>query len=450
MGESLFIILGATGDLAKREIIPAIYYLVKNKKLERFAIIGAARREVKISTILNEAKKYVKDLDSKVWKKIEKAAYYHVIDFYKHADYEKLGRKIKDVEKEHSLKGNRMFYLATLPQHFDKITHYLSKFNLGKSKGWDRVVYEKPFGEDYKSAKKINKCIERVFKENQVYRIDHYLGKEVVANIALSRFTNRVLEPLWNREHVKEVQINLSETLGVKNRANFYDKTGALKDVVQNHMMQVLALTAMDEPKNFKAENIRNAKVKVLKNVKIEDVLLGQYEGYQKEVKKNSNTETFAALKLHVNTPRWKGVPFYLKTGKKLDKREGSIRLIFKRVKCLLDFCPRDTNELELRIQPDLGFALHLNAKVPGKQEVMPVKMDFCYSCIGLKTPEAYEVLLDDVIRGDQSSFIRNDEIEYSWKIIDKIKKGKIHKYKEGSKGPIEVFEKKHKMRWKV
>jgi len=262
---------------------------------------------------------------------------------------------------------------------------------------------------------------------------------------------------LWNNKHIESVQIVSSELIGVETRGQFYETVGSLRDVAQNHLMQLLALTAMEEPKHLTGEHIRNQKAKVLKKVKFDDVLLGQYQGYTREqgVAKNSKVDTFSAIKLFVNTPRWKGVPFYLKTGKKLNKQGASIYLKLKEVTCLLNVCPRDTNYLEIRIQPDLGFALEVNAKLPGKNAVVPVKMDFCHECIfGRNTAEAYEVLLEDVINGDQSVFVRNDEIEYAWKIIDKVRKKrtKVYAYKPGTNGPKELarFSTKHNMRWKL
>jgi len=449
--------MGATGDLAKRKLIPAIYNLIVKNKINKCAIVGVARSEQKSKALLNLSKPFIKRKEKSVLNKLEKAFHYISIDFNDFSEYKKIVHTLDEVEKKQGLSGNRLFYLATLPEQFDSITKHLSKSNLTKTKGWSRVVYEKPFGNDLKSAKKINKCIQRVFKEDQVYRVDHYLSKEIVENIVFIRFANTVFEPLWNRKYVDNVQIVLSEKLGVEKRGNFYDKTGALRDVVQNHLLQLLALTAMEEPERLSADNIRDEKARILKKVKTKDVLLGQYEQYTKEsnVEKNSRTETFAALHLEINNTRWKGVPFFLKTGKKLEKNQVSILIQFKRPKCLLDPCPEATNRLEIRIQPDLGFAIELNAKSPGESKTMPVKMNFCHSCLfAANTPSAYETVLQAVINGDQSRFVRNDEIEYQWKAIDRIKSKKhnVHTYKQGSDGPkaLEKFTKQHNMRWNV
>jgi len=383
--------------------------------------------------------------------------------------YAKLKNLIKDVEKKYKL-SNRLFYLATLPQHFKIITKYLGEQKIVEKHQdkkecedckhpWSRIVYEKPFGHNLKSAKEINKCIAKLFHEKQIYQIDHYLGKELVSNIALVRFTNRIFEPLWNSKHIDSVQIILKETLGVGTRGKFYDKHGAIKDVVQNHMLQILALVAMETPTKLEAKPIRDAKAKVLKKVKVKNTILGQYQGYKKaaDINPKSTTETFATLKLCINNKRWKDVPFYLKTGKCLDKRETSIHIKFKPVQCLLSKnCPSDTNYLVIKIKPNEGIILELNAKTPGKaKEITPVEMEFCHSCLfGPNTPAAYEILLADVINGDQSTFVRSDEIEQSWKIIEQIPmdKLKVYPYKQGSTGPKEIknLDKKRKINWRA
>ncbi|MBS3115987.1 glucose-6-phosphate dehydrogenase [Candidatus Woesearchaeota archaeon] len=461
MPEITFIILGVTGDLAKRKIIPAIYKLIEENKIEKFALVGAARRELEMKEILKEAREFIKDVKENIWQRLENNAYYQQFDFYDCQHYRKLGKILRNLESKHQLPGHRLFYLATLPDHFNAITLNLAKTGIAKEQGkkWSRLVYEKPFGHDLPSARKINRGIARVFNENQVYRIDHYLGKELVGNIAILRFTNRVLEPLWDSSNIQSVQIHFREKIGLEGRGNFYDKYGALKDVVQNHMLQMLALTAMEAPQKLTGKFIRDEKAKVLKVIKVKDLLLGQYSGYQKEkdVDSNSSTETFAAVKLSINNKRWKNVPFYLITGKNLDKKEVKIDIKFKSVHCLLSAsCPSDTNYLTIRVQPDEGFSLELFAKVPGKANaVMPAKMNYCHECIrDLRSPEAYEILLEDVIKGDQSLFVRSDEIEYQWKVIKQIlrKKNQIYEYNIGSAGPQELslFEKKHHLRWRL
>ena len=431
--------MGVTGDLSKKKILPAIYKLALHKKIKNYAVVGIGRRDITSKSILSHAKKHIKQKNSKVLNQLEKRFTYFQGDFSNKEKYKELGKLLTTIEKKHRLSGNRLFYLATLPEHFEDISENLKKYRLAEHTKtiWSRIVFEKPFGNDLKSAKKINKCIKKVFNENQIYRIDHYLGKELVQNISIIRFTNTLFEPLWNRKYIDHVQITLSENFGVEERAGFYDKYGALKDVVQNHMMQLIALTAMESPKLLTEKYIRDEKVKILKAIrKIDRSVFGQYKGYEKEVGKKSRTETFAALRLFINNPRWKKVPFYLITGKNMKERTASIYIQFKDAPCLLfnKVCNFNPNYLIIQIQPEEGMYFQFNAKAPGKPTIIPVKMDFSHtSMFGVDTPEAYENLLLDVINGDQSTFIRSDEIEESWRIIDHIKKGKIHIYEKGS-----------------
>ncbi len=460
MQDVTFIIFGVSGDLAKRYIFPAIYRLIESGNIDNFMIVGVARRTLSMQEILKEAYSFVKNGKKSIWKKIEEAAYYQQLDFQNEEHYLFLKNKMVELEQKHRLQGNRLFYLATLPHNFDVITLNIAKIGIAQESfgKWCRIVYEKPFGQDLSSAIKINNSIARFFQEQQVYRIDHYLGKELVENIAMLRFTNEVLEPLWNSSHVESVQIHFREKLGLEGRGNFYDQYGALKDVVQNHLLQITALTAMEAPQKLIGDFIRNEKAKVLKAIRVDDVLLGQYKCYllEKDVAPHSRTETFAAIKLFINNKRWKGIPFYLITGKFLDKKEVKVDIKFKAANCRLPSCPTDTNYLTIRIQPDEGFSLALFAKISGKDHVvMPVKMDYCQECKSdFRSPEAYEVLLEDVIQGDQSLFVRQDEIELQWKIINSIlkKKNVLYEYEHGSKGPKELalFEKKHNMRWRV
>src|SRR3989344_4304826 len=441
----VLVILGATGDLAKKKLIPALYNMLLNRSVDDFAVVGVSLDDVRPDKLIEESRKYVKRYNRKSWESLKRRFYYFRADFYDRKRFMQLNDFVGLVEKKHSLSGNRMFYLATMPQHFEAITECLRKSSLAgrKRDAWRRVVFEKPFGEDLISAKRINKCIKRLFSENQIYRIDHYLGKELVQNISVVRFTNTVLEPLWNRKYIDHVQIILSEDFGVEGRGTYYDHYGALKDVVQNHMMQLLSLTAMEAPRKLTEGHIRDEKVKILRmirDVKPEDVVLGQYNGYRKEkgVKKDSRTETFAALKMFVSNRRWRNIPFYLITGKNMKDKITSIYIQFKDAPCLLfsGICNFMPNYLVIQIQPEEGFYLQLNAKVPAKTDITAVRMDFCHECtFGPNTPEAYETLLMDVAKGDQSVFIRSDEIELEWRIIDKITKKRLraHPYKKGS-----------------
>ncbi|HBS47869.1 TPA: glucose-6-phosphate dehydrogenase [Candidatus Dependentiae bacterium] len=463
MNSCIFIILGATGDLTKRKLIPAIYNLIKNKKIDNFAIVGAALSQTTSEEILAQAEKFIKNIDKDCWNKLKSVFYYKSVNFYNEQEFSHLKELIEKVENKHKLPQNRLFYLATMPEHFEIITQNLSKCCIIKPKkndsckGWTRVVYEKPFGYDLESAKKINKTILKTFKKDQVFRIDHYLGKELVGNISLVRFTNRVFEPLWNNKNIDSIQIIINEKLGIENRGKFYDSCGAINDMMQSHMLQVLSLIAMETPKQLSGKFIHNAKIKVLKKIKPYSTILGQYLGYRSEdgVNPDSATETFAAIALHINNKRWKNVPFYLKTGKFLSNKESAIHIRFKMVKCLLSkCCPSDSNYLTIKIQPDAGFFLELNSKVPGTNEVIPVKMDFCHECLfGPNSFQAYEILLSDVMSGDQSFFLQEDEIEESWRIVQEIKKlsEKLYFYEKESSGPkeIEKLEPNKIVRWR-
>jgi len=455
-----FIIMGVTGDLAKLKLIPAIYTLLKLNTVAHISLIGVARSEVTIQSVLEEAKKNIKDLDEAVWNRLCASAHYQRLDFSNLEDFENLRNKIIEVENQNNLSHNRLFYLATLPEHFETATINLAKVGLVNSKDdkWERVLYEKPFGDSLSSAKQINRAIDKVFLEENVYRVDHYLGKELVGNIALLRFTNRILEPLWNNRHIDSVQIICDENFGIKNRGNYYDKYGAVKDFLQNHILQMLSLVAMESPKFISGEYLRNEKVKVLKKTKVVDILLGQYEGYEKEkgITPNSITETFFAAKLQVNNKRWRGIPFFVRAGKNLAKKETVIHIRFKPVDCLLaKSCPSDSNYLTIRIDPNEGFSFEINSKSLRRGfEVETVDMDYSHHSIhGANTPEAYEVLLEQAVLGEQALFVRNDEVELAWKIVDKIDRESlpVYKYPIGSSGPKELsdWNKKNNIIWK-
>jgi glucose-6-phosphate 1-dehydrogenase len=457
--DATIVIFGITGDLAKRKLLPAIYKLAE-KKCNKALIIGIARSDSTAEQILTQAKAFIPKVEDKTWEKLRSSFYYNQTDFNNPEDYIKMKEFIEDKESAHDMPGNRIYYFATPTDAFGTVAENLSKYGIIKKSGktFSRIVFEKPFGHDLKSAGELNAHINKTFKEEEIYRIDHYLGKELVGNIALIRFTNKFLEPLWNSKNIEHVEIIMIEKMDIEERGKFYDKHGALKDVVQNHVLQLLALTAMEEPKMLTGEYIRAQKAKVLNKTKVTDFILGQYEGYKSEqgVDPKSDTETFAALRLEIDTPRWKGVPFYIKAGKSLDKKNISIHLKFKHTKCLLmTECPEDTNYFDISIQPDEGFSFELNTKIPGeKYRVTPVEMGFKQTNLFENTSEAYEILIEDICKGDQSMFVRNDEIEYSWKIIDTIAKEdnkKIYPYQKGSSGPDE-FQKwstKNHVRWR-
>ncbi len=448
-----FIIMGATGDLAQKKLFPAIHGLLKMKRLgENFYVVGAGRKEFTHEQFQEEVKRNIQKINDEAWNRLKERLYYFQLDFDEPDHrFAKLKELLESLDAKHSTKGNRLFYLATLPSHFNTIAQNIRKNGLADTKeNWCRVVFEKPFGTDQKSARALNAGLQKVFDENQIYRIDHYLGKELVQSIGILRAGNRIFSPIWNKENIDHVQINLIENFGVGSRGNFYDTQGALKDVGQNHLLQLLCLTAMEIPDKFDEKCIRDEKVKILKKAKIipGDAVLGQYEGYESEmgVKAGSRTETYFAMKLSINNRRWKGVPFYLRSGKNLDKKFASIYIRFKEPNyTVFEGQQLNPNYLVIQIQPDDGMLVQLNGKVPGeKMKIQPVKMTFCHECaFGPNTPQAYETLLHEAIAGDQSAFIREDEVEHSWKVIDKVTKKKlaVHKYQKGSAGPKEADE---------
>jgi glucose-6-phosphate 1-dehydrogenase len=457
-----FIIMGASGDLTKRKLIPSIYALLLHKKITSCSIIGVALTKTDKESILESARPFITHFDEAVWKQLSDAFEYYFFDFYKDLDYQALKEHIQKAEVQHQLSGNRLFYFATMPEHFAPITHKLALHKIVKPEAknqtpWTRVVYEKPFGDNLRSAQAINEQIARVFHEDQVFRIIHYLGKEIVGNITLLRFTNLFFQPLWNNQYIESIEISINEKIGIEGRGQYYDKYGVLKDVVQNHLLQILALVAMESPDQLIGESIRDKKAAVLAQTKIDELLLGQYEGYLQEphVAANSKTPTFAALKLSIDNDRWRGVSFFLKTGKNLHKKEASIHIKYKKIPCLLlDNCPADSNYLTISIEPDEGFYLEINAKTPGlNYSVTPVTMNFCHRALfGPNTTQAYEALLADVIRHDQSVFVRSDEIEHAWKIIENGKTtSELYLYRPGSQGPFELqkWSEKMNIRWR-
>ena len=460
MTECTFIIIGATGDLSKRMLLPAIYKLVANGKLENFAIVGAALSESTATEILERAKPFLKDIDKNIWQRLVERTVYQQLDVTNFEEFQTLKNVIKTIEQQFNLK-NRLVYCATAAYFFCNITENLGKSGIlqrTKEKPWHRIVYEKPFGHDLASAHKINTCITRYVDENQVFRIDHYLTKELVANIALLRFTNIIFEPLWNNAYIDQVHITLSETLGLEGRGRYYDKYGVLKDVIQNHALQLLALTAMEPPQQLTGDYIRERKAEILKKIIPDDGILGQYSGYnnEKDILPDSQTATFTLLRLFVDTPRWKGVPFYIKAGKRLDKKLTSITIKFREIYCPLEEgqdCP--CNYLTIQISPHPSFCLELNIKPLGiAQNVHPVKMDFSYlNSFGPKTPAAYEILLEQIIQGEQAVSVRSDEIEYAWDVIERIEKMKLpfYTYEQKSNGPkeMETFLNKYQTRWR-
>lgn len=451
------VIFGASGDLTARKLIPALYHLGKDKQMPaNYRVIGFARREKSDETWRQELRDALnqfsrtKPVDDQVWNEFAKNIFYCVGDMTDSAAYQKLAKLISSFN-DTCLRENLLFYLATQPSQFGVVAEqlHLAGLLVKDGKGSERIVVEKPFGHDLKSAYALNNELTRFAHERQVFRIDHYLGKETVQNILMFRFSNSIFERLWNRESVDHVQITVSEKLGVGDRGGYYEEAGALRDMVQNHMLQVLSLIAMEPPVSLEAEAVRDEKVKLLKSIRHlspEDVerqvVRGQYfagivggelrPGYRQEtkVKSDSNVETFAALKLFIDNWRWSGVPFYLRTGKNLPMSASEVRIQFRPTPNVLFAaqCGRhlDPNALTLRLQPNEGISLRFNGKVPGLTVgVRPVRMHFSYDAeFGAYTPEAYERLLLEAINGDATLFIRRDEVETAWQIVDSIRAG--------------------------
>lgn len=451
MNDVTFIVFGASGDLTRRKLLPALYALFAAQKMEHFLIIGAAVDEISRDQLLARAKPFIKNIDEDLYKKFADHFYYQVLNFSDVDGFSRLNMYVGDLEKKRGLPGKRIIYFATASSFYCTVTEHCAQSGLAVKKdpqdmAWHRLIYEKPFGYDGASAHEINLCIARHFNEAQIYRIDHYLTKELVGNIALVRFTNCVFEPLWNNRYIDNVQIIVSEEGGIEDRGGYYDNYGALKDMVQNHLLELVALLGMEAPEQLSGDYIRQERARVLQKLRYSDAIFGQYQGYLDEqgVRPGSQTETFVAMQLYIDNPRWAGIPFYLKTGKMLDKNETVIHIKFKQVDCLLARkCPSDTNYLTIRVAPDPAFSLTLNAKKPGvPNEVVPVNMDFCHSCLfGAGIPDSYEILLQEIARGDQAVSVRFDEIEYAWKFIDSIDHTEIplYVYRSGSTGPKEL-----------
>ncbi len=473
------VIFGASGDLTARKLIPALYHLCKDGQMPAdFRIVGFARREKTDESWRQELRadlakfSRTKPVDDKVWSVFSKNIFYCVGDMTDAAAYQRLEQKLSGFQKP-ALRENLLFYLATQPSQFGVVAEQLHLAKLlqkgTNNAGMGRIIVEKPFGHDLASAETLNQELTRFANEQQVFRIDHYLGKETVQNILMFRFSNSIFEQLWNRNSVDHVQLTVSEKLGVGDRGGYYEEAGAIRDMVQNHMLQVLSLIAMEPPVSLEAESVRNEKVKLLKSIRAlspadvaRQVVRGQYfagsvdgqarPGYRQEpkVNLNSNVETFVALKLFIDNWRWSGVPFYLRTGKNLPMSASEVRIQFRPTPNVL-FAAQcgnqlDANGLTLRLQPNEGISLHFNGKVPGMSlGVRPVRMHFSYDAeFGAYTPEAYERLLLEAISGDATLFIRRDEVETAWQIVDSIRSAWDGKpltnrefYAAGTWGPI-------------
>jgi glucose-6-phosphate 1-dehydrogenase len=451
----VMVIFGASGDLTKRKLIPSLYNLAKSNLLSRqFAVIGIARSEMSHEQfrekITSDMKEFAtSDIDHDLWDWVQRRLYYMSGEFANDETYQKLKELLAQVNKEHGTHNNYFYYLATAPDFFGEIVKRLGTAGLAtedENTGWRRVIIEKPFGHDLESARALNHDLKQVLSERQIYRIDHYLGKETVQNILVFRFSNGIFEPIWNRRYIDHVQITAAESVGVESRGGYYETSGALRDMVPNHLFQLVTLTAMEPPISFEADAVRDEQSKILHAIQPmtdEEVLRravrGQYgdgtvkgehvPGYRQEanVNPNSNVETFVALKILIDNWRWADVPFYLRTGKRLPKRVTEVAIQFKRAPFVLF---RNTgvekltpNRLVIHIQPDEGISMRFGAKVPGPVVKMgEVDMDFNYEdYFGKTTSTGYERLLYDCMAGDATLFQRADMVEAGWNVVNPI-----------------------------
>jgi len=470
------VIFGITGDLAKRKLGPALYNLAADGFLPgQYTIVGVGRRDWTDDTMRDEMRKDVEQfsrskINETLWSSFVASMHYVKIEFDQVDTYKELARQLDELDQQRGTQGNRLFYLAVPPELYTEVPTNLGAAGLNKSSGYTRLIVEKPFGTDLDSAKALNQTIRKSYTEDQIYRIDHYLGKETVQNILVFRFGNSMFEPIWNRQYIDNVQITVAETVGVGSRANYYDHSGAMRDIIQNHMMQVAMLVAMEPPIAWDADDVRDEKLKVLRSIRPvapADVnqfsVRGQYSagtvegepapGYLQSqgVAPHSTTETYAALKLLIDNWRWKDVPFYLRTGKALAKRVTEIAIEFKRPPLQLfgEMASQlEPNLLILRIQPDEGITMRFNAKLPGQAiKLRNVNMDFRYgTSFGIPTPEAYERLLLDAMLGDSKLFARDDEVEAAWALMTNFLKGwqaqadqPLPQYPAGGWGPSEA-----------
>lgn len=476
----IVVIFGATGDLTRRKLIPALYNLAADGNLpSSLAVVCFARREKTDEGFREELGEAVRKfsrqtVNEELWAHFSANIFYHRSSFDEPAGYASLGKQLHAIDERLGTGGNRLFYLASSPTEFDVILENLRASGISRAKAgsWSRLIVEKPFGTDLASAHRLNTAVASAFPERDTFRIDHYLGKETAQNIMVLRFANTVFEALWNRRYVDNVQITASEPLGVESRAGYYENSGALRDMVQNHLLQLLCLTAMEPPIDLGADAVRNEKVKVMQALRplrgedvAKNVVRAQYSagfingkdvpGYREEpgVAPDSTTETYVALRLHIDNWRWAGVPFFMRVGKRLPKSGTEIAIQFRGTPPVLfnrESELKDPNVLVIRIQPDEGISFRMAAKMPGAMlQLEPVKMDFHYgTSFGKATPEAYERLLLDAMSGDATLFARRDEVEHAWTFIDGIRDAwtdgdapRLDFYPAGSWGPRQADE---------
>lgn len=471
------VIFGASGDLTRRKLIPALYSLAAKSLLdERSHIIGVARRDISTEQFRDDMKQAIKEFsripfDQSIWDTLAPRLHYVTADFDDPTRFQVLRDRLDEFTREDSALRNRLYYLATPPGVFGTIVRQLNDAGLASESaehGFARIIVEKPFGHDLESARALNDEISAVFSEDQIFRIDHYLGKETVQNVLVFRLANGIFEPLWNSKYVDHVQITAAESIGVGDRAGYFDNAGVARDMLQSHLLQLLTLVAMEPPVAFEARAIHDEKVKVLRSIRTLDAdhmrkscVRAQYaegsiageeaKGYLQEnnVPGDSKTETYVSVRLELDNWRWAGVPFYIRTGKRLPKRATEIAIVFKRPPFSLfeqsGLSQMESNVLAIRIQPNEGISLKFASKVPGHDfHIDPVQMDFRYNhWFGIEPPEAYERLLIDAILGDSTLFARIDEVQYAWTFTDAMRAawddGKgvpLHYYEAGTWGP--------------
>jgi len=457
-------IFGVTGDLARRKLIPSLYSnFIKGRLPERLRIIGVGRREWTDATLIDHAHQSLKNYaaaiyDEHAWDRFRPMLSYSKVNLPQPETY----RNLKDdLDTLNNGRSNRLYYLSIAPEFYQDVICNLGALGMAREidgaadASWRRIVIEKPFGYNMATAQSLNRVVHSVFNESQVYRIDHYLGKETAQNILFRRFANTIFEPIWNRSHISNVQVTVAETVDVGTRAGYYDRSGVMRDMVQNHLLQLLSLIAMEPPSAFDADALRNEKVKVLqaaRAVKLNDTVRGQYDGYRRAdgVAPDSITPTFSALKLFIDNWRWKDIPFYLRSGKAMRQKTTQVNIQFKRppnsIFELTETGDYSRNMLSICIQPDEGIHLTVEAKIPDRQIAKSVDMEFHYDNAfkAEDLPDAYERLIMDAINGDAALFIRGDEIESAWKIVDPIIEGwasdrsapAMQCYAKGSWGP--------------